>query len=384
MKILHTVESYYPSICGMAEAVGQISERLAKLGHEVTVVTSKSSERKGRKIINGVHLIEFDISGNESFGIKGEAEKYQDFLIKSPFDIITNFAAQQWATDLMFPLLMQIKAKKVFVPTGFSGLYLPFYHNYFNKMKERMKLYDMNVFLSENYRDINFARKNNIENIKVIPNGASKEEFTNKTTINIRKVLNIPNDHFLVLNVGSHTSLKGHLEAIRIFTKAKMKKATLLIVGKHSKIIGGCYPQCQLLKFLSSKNILIKDLTRVQTVAAFKTADIFLFTSRVECSPLVLFESMAAKTPFLTTDVGNTKEIIEWTKGGRLLPTRINRLGYSRAQVTQSAKILEDCYRNRSQLSLMGKLGYKAWLKKFTWEKIAKEYESLYKTLVQV
>ena len=41
MKILHTVELYHPSQGGMQEVVKQISERLVKLGHEVTVATTK-------------------------------------------------------------------------------------------------------------------------------------------------------------------------------------------------------------------------------------------------------------------------------------------------------------------------------------------------------
>jgi L-malate glycosyltransferase len=35
MKILHCVESYYPSIGGMQAVVRQLSERLVKMGHEV-------------------------------------------------------------------------------------------------------------------------------------------------------------------------------------------------------------------------------------------------------------------------------------------------------------------------------------------------------------
>lgn len=382
MKILHTVESYYPETSGMAEAVRQISEGLVRLGHKVTVATAKMPERK-KKIINGVCLIQFAVSGKAVFGLHGKVEKYRNYLLNSDFDIVTNFAAQQWATDIALPILDQIKAKKVFVPTGFSGLYSPFYRHYYEGMKKWMKEYDVNIFLSEYYRDIDFARKNNIRNLKIIPNGAAKEEFLAKSKINIRKVLGIANDHFLVLNVSSHTGLKGHAEAIKIFCKAKMEKATFLMIGKNTKSIKGCYHQCQLSKFLGGKNILIKDLNREQTVAAFKAANVFLFTSKIECSPLVLFESLAAKTPFLTVDVGNAKEIIKWTKGGYLLPTRFSRFGYSQAKITPSAKILEDYYHHRSQLSLMGKRGYRAWLKNFTWEVVTKEYEKVYQSLLK-
>ena len=53
LKILHTVELYSPSVGGMQEVVKQISERLVKKGHDVTVATTKLSNRKS-KIINGV------------------------------------------------------------------------------------------------------------------------------------------------------------------------------------------------------------------------------------------------------------------------------------------------------------------------------------------
>jgi len=353
MKILHTSESYYPEVGGMSEMVQQISEQLILLGHEVTVATGKSIKRRN-KIINGVRLVEF--------GEKREG--YQEFIKNSTFDVIANFAAQQWATNLILPILDQLNAKKVFVPVGFSGLQLPWYWGYYQTMKKWIKQYDANIFLSNNYRDINFARKYKAKNIKVIPNGVNANEFLKKTNVDIRKKLGIPDDHFLVLNVSSHTGLKGHLEALRIFIKANIPNATYLNIGKHSKSKFSCYWHCQILKALSTKNILIKDLTREQTVAAFKSADIFLFTSKVECSPIVLFECVAAGTPFLTTDVGNAREIIGWTKGGKLLPTNIN----------ESAKILTDAYNH--PLKKPPNLA-----DKFTWKKIAREYERMYKCL---
>ncbi|MFH1005826.1 MAG: hypothetical protein V1781_10125 [Bacteroidota bacterium] len=49
MKILHTVESYYPSVGGMQEVVKQISEQLVKMGHSVTVATGFHVDRKEKK-----------------------------------------------------------------------------------------------------------------------------------------------------------------------------------------------------------------------------------------------------------------------------------------------------------------------------------------------
>jgi hypothetical protein len=214
----------------MQEVVKQLSERLVKIGHEVTVATTRLSERLENQI-NGVKIEGFDIKGNLAIGLTGEIERYQHYLRSSDFDVITNFAAQQWATDAMISILDDMKSKKVFVPTGFSGIHDPLYKEYFSSMKNWMKQYDMNVFLSDDYQDITFARDCGAENIIVIPNGAAEEEFLSEPAFNIRSMLELPSNHLLILHVGSHTGIKGHAEAISIFKKARLKQATFLLVA---------------------------------------------------------------------------------------------------------------------------------------------------------
>src|SRR5688572_4849696 len=104
MKILHTVESYLPSRHGMQEVVMQLSENLAKLGHQVTIATSFNNQRAS-DVISNIPIVSFKVSGNAVLGMKGETSEYQEFLKNSDFDVITNFAAQQWATDLALPVL---------------------------------------------------------------------------------------------------------------------------------------------------------------------------------------------------------------------------------------------------------------------------------------
>ena len=168
MNILHTVENYYPSVGGMQEAVRQISEHLVLLGNDVTVATS-CIQGRGFDKYGGVVIKEFKVEGNYINGMRGEVDKYRDFVTNGNFDIVANFAAQQWASDALYNILDEIESKKVFIPTGFSKLYDKSCKTYFNKMANWMKKYDMNVFLSNNYRDIDFARKNDVKNICVIP-----------------------------------------------------------------------------------------------------------------------------------------------------------------------------------------------------------------------
>ena len=140
------------------------------------MATSFLPERKKGKI-NGVEIKEFQIKGNQVRNIIGEVKKYQNYVLNEEFDIVLNYAAQQWATDALLPILDKIKAKRIFVPCGFSTLYDEKYQQYFKKMPDYLREYDWLVFHSYVYRDINFTKKFRIKNFSIIPNGADENEF---------------------------------------------------------------------------------------------------------------------------------------------------------------------------------------------------------------
>jgi glycosyltransferase involved in cell wall biosynthesis len=404
MRILHTVESYLPSRHGMSEVVRQISENLVKKGHSVFVAT-KYDKKRISNVINGVNIVSFDITGNMVNGYTGNTVEYINFLLSEKFDIITNFAAQQWATDLCFDILPNIISKKYFVPTGFSNLYNKKYDEYFIQMKKWMKLYNKIIFLSYNYRDINYAKSLNLQNYITIPNGASLLEFENPINYNIKSKLNIPIDYKTIIHVGSYTGVKGHDEAFRIFKRSKLKKAAIIFIGENfedeslisfkSKISPFSFSSIN--RNFSFKNLIrwfVNSLfnlntnrfkkyylykgTRAEIVSLYSEADLLLFPSKIECSPVVLFESIASKTPFLTTDVGNAKEIIEWTNGGLLLPTYIDNNGLSYVDEQKAALILSNIFNNKNLLQTLSKDGHNAWVKNYTWEKISNTYLNLY------
>lgn len=391
MRILHTVEQYAPALGGMAEVTRQLSERLVQMGHTVTVATASLPERQER-MIGGVTVESFPLTGNWTFGVRGEVIQYIDFLLNSHFDVVTNFAAQQWASDLVFPILMRLRGRKVFVPTGFSGLNVPQYAGYFARMGDWMKQYDMNVFLSDDYRDINFARQHGVTKTVLIPNGAAADEFLPDSRVDIREKLGIARDALLILHVGSHTGSKGHAEALKIFHRARIRNATLLIVGNpipnrgcHTGCLRGCKAfKCSVWRPFDRKRALVAALSRAETVAAYKAADLFLFPSNIECSPIVLFECMASRTPFLTTDVGNAREIVAWSGAGLVMPTAKAELDYglSHARISEGAHLLEELVEDTDRRAAMAARGFAAWQERFTWEGIARQYEALYRQLL--
>jgi glycosyltransferase involved in cell wall biosynthesis len=381
MKIAHLVESYWPSIGGMQEVVKQLSEHLVTFGHEVHVLTGRHQNRTDERI-NGVDILEFDVQGSHVKTYSGnDVEKFREYLRGSHYDVVVCFAAQQWATDLFLEIIEEIRGKKVFVPTGFSGFFDPRYSKYFERMKNWMLKFDLCVFLSDNYRDIDFYKSIGGLNSVLIPNGADEKEFLPDSHQSIREKFSIPSQHKLILMVGSFTGIKGHQEAISIFKKSSFKDATFLIVGNVSS--RKSYLWARLRSAFSIKRIIITQLSRQETVAAYKQADLFLFPSNLECSPIVLFEACAARTAFLCSDVGNSKEIIQWTNGGMCLPTRLDRKGRSRAVISKSAQMLTAILGDEGLRERLASEGFESWLRKFTWKRIAASYERSYLNLLE-
>ena len=61
---------------------------------------------------------------------------------------------------------------------------------------------------------------------------------------------------------------------------------------------------------------ILKNLNEKDKISAVSECDYFVSTSRLECSPLTMFEAMAAGKVYLGTNVGNCMEIQKKIKTG--------------------------------------------------------------------
>lgn len=125
------------------------------------------------------------------------------------------------------------------------------------------------------------------------------------------------------------------------------------------------------------KRLIISDYSREELVQAYKAADLFVFASNIEYSPLVLFETVAAGTPFLSVPVGNAEEIAKWTGGGLICPAAKDERGYTRVSPRLLSREIAKAIENPEQLDLLGRAGHAAWKERFTWDAIATRYEAL-------
>ena len=417
----------------------QIAERMVARGHDVSVATRVHPDRK-TNVHNGVRIHAFDVSGNLVTGIRGETDRYRKFLTEFDGDAILIKAAQQWSFDALWPVVEKIKVRKIFVPCGFSSFYEPLYKEYFRQLPDILRKFDHLIFYAERYRDIDFARANGITRFSIIPNGASEIEFGSKTRQegSLRKELGIPASDLVFLTVGAPISAKGHeiLEeaftqvdtggrdatlilngnwplpgrrwtpdrfravlqrftslnsmriGIRLFQEAGLKgvinrlfppvpeKTSVLSIPETETVRTQTACSAQVSAF-ARKTVLRLDLPREKVVDAFFEADLFVFASKVEYSPLVLFESAAAGTPFLAVPAGNANEIVRWTGGGWLCPADVDDRGYVKVSPEVLAREVEKGIRAPDSLRKLGEAGRQAWLDRFTWAKIANSYEQI-------
>src|SRR5215467_949510 len=345
MKILFCVEFYYPSIGGAQEVVRQIAERMASSGHEVSVATTRIASRKSLSH-NGVSLVEFSVAGNNSSGLRGEVDRYREFLSQSKFDVVMFYAAQQWTFDAAWPVMLQISACKVLVPCGYSRLYETSYKTYFKELPAVLKHMDAIVYHAETYRDVEFGKLHHLGKETFIPNGADMGEFSVAGDSGFQRSIGADESTLILLTVGSLTGTKGHLELAQAFAKVDFgERKSILILNANDNEISGqprtiprlffallrdyglqyAFRHCvkvmlhrcgvrvgKAIKVVSvhdwadrinreqgrTKRVIVIDFPRNRLIQAYLNADLFVFASNIEYSPLVLFEACAAGLAF--------------------------------------------------------------------------------------
>jgi glycosyltransferase involved in cell wall biosynthesis len=390
LRILHAVEFYRPSVGGAQEVVRQVSERLAARGHDVTVATSRDPRRR-EEVLDGVRVAGFDVRGNAVRGLEGDVEGYRRFVAEGGFDVVLLYAAQQWTVDALLGVLGDVPGRRVLAPCGFSALRDPRYAGYFADLRGHVHDFDALAVHSETYQDARWLREEAGagERLRLVPNGADEREFgTLPERGRFRERSHARAGAPLLLTVGGHTGLKGHAASIAAFRRSRAaRRGTLAIVGNVPVGRRGCRDLCRARAAAArvrrpGRRVVLADPPRPAVVEAYTDADLFVFCSMVECSPLVLFEAMAAGLPFVTVDVGNAAEIAQWSGAGVVVPSARRDDGLVEADPEAVARAVDDLLVDEPRRRALGEAGRRAWRERFTWDAVTDRYEALYTELV--
>jgi glycosyltransferase involved in cell wall biosynthesis len=327
MKILISTFTFLPERSGVSNVVLEHASYFVNQGHEVTIATSKNTERI-QLSLEGIKVIEFDADGGPLIFnfYRGEIFKYLKFLNKAQidYDLIFFHGWQIWATDLyLFSKKQLHSAKSIFVShcspvTEWSNLkelirtvfLLPYK---FFIIPLLMKKFDEIIFLSNKLKgnrqwDYRYALKHK-DNLHIIPNGIPLKEIFEPSTSSLQLKNNIPCSK-IILYVANYDRLKNQMLALEVFDMVSASKDLhLVFIGSNYNSYTQKLENYSKQLGVEDRVSILSELSREDVLYFFSISYASLFTSRSECCPLSVLESLAYRKPVVATDVGCLDQI---------------------------------------------------------------------------
>jgi glycosyltransferase involved in cell wall biosynthesis len=329
VKILIVAHSFAPQINGVANVVYQHAKHFTDAGNQVTVAT-QYDENRDFDVIDGIRIKEFAIKGGPLISnfYRGELSSYLRFLRNSQaeFDVIFFHGWQIWCTDLVIFLKRHkcLGSKLILVShcapstlwnsilrIGRSILLAPYIYLV---MPLLMKKFDHMVFLSDKkngdrHRDHKYAARKFEEKICTIPNGVPDVPSNLTPSSNIIEVFKPIQSKHILLFVANYGEGKNQKLALDVFEKLSVQnKSHLVLIGSSQN----SYSE-ELISVINEKKLgnsvsVLFGLERNDVMWMYSKSFLTLFTSKTECSPLSVLESLAFGKPVIATDVGCLSE----------------------------------------------------------------------------
>jgi glycosyltransferase involved in cell wall biosynthesis len=383
MRILVFVWEFPPRIVGgIARHVAELYPELAKIGHDIHLLTVEFGEAPGYEVVEGVHIHRVPVAPSDNFfhwivNLNESMGNYGGKLIleEGSFDLIhahdwiVGDAAIALKHHFKIPLVATIHATEY---GRYNGIHTETQH--YIASKEGTLTYNAwRVIVCSGYMRLEVERALGTpwNKIDVVYNGIRPEKKHHPSEFDRWSFRR----HFaedrekIVYYVGRMTYEKG----VSVFLNAAPK--VLGEMGGHAKfvIIGGgntdklkeqawklgIWDKCYFTGFMSDK-----DLDKFQTVA-----DCAVFPSLYEPFGIVALESFAARVPVVVSDTGGLPEVVRHTKTGIVT--------YTNNPDSLAWGILE-VLKNPDYAQWLSDNAYEDLEIRFSWPKLAQQTEAVY------
>jgi len=445
MRILFCCEHYSPSVGGIQEVMRQIAERLVSRGHEVTVATSRLPDRScwtmNGVVIkdfpisgNCVKGMQGDVVAYQQWVLSGAFDVIminmaQQWTLDALIPVLKDIRCRKILIPCGFSCLHEPSYAEYYrfmpdvlgqfdhlifhasdyrdihfakqygmnrlsiIPNGaceneFSVSQDQTFRKKLGILEDELLFLTVGAFtadkgftdLLKSYLNADFGRQLSV----VLLNSHAYIAETNLQAPAVQ--LNAPEAH--ATRVKDSSSAERDSEGNRLYGFTKIPRRLARWFYNYNEAVTPLPFREEMMCLIerihqenSRKRVILVDLPRPQLVQAYMHADLFVFASRIEYSPLVLFESIAAGTPFLSSHVGNANEVAQWTGAGVIAPSIIDGKGHTRIDEIGFARCWEQLAHDRARLCEFGRTGKRNWAAKFTWDKLAQEYEELFRHL---
>ena len=325
MKILMLTWEYPPRVVGgISRVVYDLSHRLIKDGHEVTVVTYRDGEVPYYEDDKGVKVYRID-----NYMI--QPNNFIDWILQLNFNMVekaSQIIAEQGKFDVIhahdwlvanaaktlkhsfdIPIVATIHATEAGRNSGIHDET----QRYINDT-EWMLTYEANeVIVNSNYMKSEVQRLFGLpfEKINVVPNGVNLNKFTGMDRdYSFRRKYAMDNEK-IILFMGRLVYEKGVQNLIAAMPKVldSYHDAKLVIAGKGG-MLDELRAQADYLG-ISNKVYFAGYMNGKDVERMYKAADISVFPSTYEPFGIVALEGMLAERPIVVSDAGGLGEIVE-------------------------------------------------------------------------
>jgi glycosyltransferase involved in cell wall biosynthesis len=329
MKIVHVHHHYYPVIGGIERAIQSLAEELAKMSHEVHVITSRfgAENRPKEEIINGVYVhrakaLRFHFPDvTYPLGYFEKVLRDSDIVHGHTQNSLFVVKLVERAKDLGIKTAMYFMAVDALYdhPNSLIRFLGPYYAKYM--LKKAIKISDVRLVRSLRDQEI-LSKKYGVDAV-FIPDGVSEWFISHRYGGDeFRRFYNINCDY--VLYVGRLHPLKGIDVLIRALYHVVKNSIDLrlVVIGP-----GDTRPYKELAQRLGvDKNILflgfVDEETKIGVIDGSLAVIVPSVCDYVEVYPMIISEAWARSKPVIATRVGGIPYRVKHGINGLLVPPR--------------------------------------------------------------
>lgn len=339
MKILITTATYWPRTDGVQMVTQYQAEGLAKLSHDVTVVTSLVPDYPIQEEHNGVKIHRVD-AYNFLYWHKGNKKEYRrtvlDYAKES--DALIAVCLQSFAADWLLGIMDAIPCKTFLYLHGMPDFKMHWKQNkgLYNVAKTAFRNIRWGTFYKMHWRQIikfgkvshlfyndnsyRYFSRNGYDSNVVIQNACEDVFLEDKKETGIFEKYGLPKKYFLY--VANYGKRKNQLDALYDYYEMQNNKVGMVFVGsvknryfteleQQNHILSQKYPQ-------KKKALLMTEIPRMEITQLTQHALACVMTSTYEYYPITIVEAMGAGIPFICTKVG----IVNYLPGGVIAENR--------------------------------------------------------------
>lgn len=378
---------YPPRVVGgIARVVNDLSKRLIKDGHDITVVTYKEGNvpyyelDKGVKVyrvdnfmINASNFIDWVMQLNFNMIAKASEiiQKEGEFDVIHAHDWLVAYAAKTLKHSYNIPLVSTIHATEAGRNSGIRDSQ----QKYINDTEWMLTYESTEVIVNSNYMKGELQRLFGLpfEKINVVPNGVNLLLYSGiDRDYEFRRRYAMDNEK-IILFVGRLVYEKGvqHLIAAMPKILNGYHDAKLVIAGKGG-MMDELKQEANALG-LGDKVYFTGYINGKDVPKLYKAADVAVFPSTYEPFGIVALEAMLSERPIVVSDIGGLNEIVQHRENGMKC--------YAGNANSIADSILELLYNPELCANLTKKAKAKV-RNEYNWNKIAQDTHFIYQKAI--